>query len=430
MKDNRPRVFVSSTIFDFKDLRSAIRFWLEENGYQVLFSEFNDFPQTPDKNSYDSCLRAIDSSDYFTLLVGSRVGGTYGSDGVSITRMEYQYAYERLKKGLIKIIPFVRKEIWDIREDRKALHDLLQKELKLDPEAATKLAHHSSKLIDDARHIFDFLSEITRNQEMKQAVKGQAALPVGNWIYQFSSFRDIVDALRVVMRVSGHLRKAALAANLKLEIARNMRQLYERREKGYSPMTELSMPARACLKGNYSDSSKYKGKYLCWLGMFMIGAPVLNRLEEFALREAVTSGEFLEFDIQSNQFRPGKLQSALLDIIERIKHLKGTIGSKHWLHIQENVVLPYKRAGEESHTLPNGDLVSVFAMHDRLLDLHDLFCAVYKTLDGDSSLLDSLRIRPTTPLADEAQKLTSEQPSLSEMIHFLEALSTPSQHSA
>ncbi|MBI3797446.1 MAG: DUF4062 domain-containing protein [Deltaproteobacteria bacterium] len=56
MSGPKPKVFVSSTIYDFHDLRSALKLWLEEYGYEVLMSDFNDFPQLPDKNSYESCL--------------------------------------------------------------------------------------------------------------------------------------------------------------------------------------------------------------------------------------------------------------------------------------------------------------------------------------------------------------------------------------
>jgi uncharacterized protein DUF4062 len=116
MNGNKPTVFVCSTIYDFRDLRSALKLWLEEYGYEVLLSEFNDFPQLPDQNSYTSCLQAIDQSDFFILFIGSRVGGWYDqANRVSITRMEYRYAYERFKQGKLRLIVLVRKEVWDIR---------------------------------------------------------------------------------------------------------------------------------------------------------------------------------------------------------------------------------------------------------------------------------------------------------------------------
>jgi hypothetical protein len=36
MPAQRPKVFISSTIYVFRDLRSALKYWLEELGYDVL----------------------------------------------------------------------------------------------------------------------------------------------------------------------------------------------------------------------------------------------------------------------------------------------------------------------------------------------------------------------------------------------------------
>ncbi len=96
----RPTFFISSTIYDFRDLRSALKFHLEEQGCKVLASEFNDFEKPLDKHSYDACLQAIQSADYFILLIGNRVGGWYDeANRISITQREYQEAYQLHSTG-------------------------------------------------------------------------------------------------------------------------------------------------------------------------------------------------------------------------------------------------------------------------------------------------------------------------------------------
>lgn len=50
----KPRVFISSTIYDFKDLRSALKYFLEENNFEVVTSENVDFPNTNKNNSYQA----------------------------------------------------------------------------------------------------------------------------------------------------------------------------------------------------------------------------------------------------------------------------------------------------------------------------------------------------------------------------------------
>src|SRR5262245_30941069 len=122
-----PTFFICSTIYDFRDLRSALKFYLEEQGCKVLASEFNDFEKPLDTHSYEACLRSIHSADYFILLIGSRVGGWYDEAGkVSITQREYREAYNLHIAGKLKLLNFVRSEVWQVREDRKELSKHLE----------------------------------------------------------------------------------------------------------------------------------------------------------------------------------------------------------------------------------------------------------------------------------------------------------------
>ena len=113
----KPRVFISSTIYDFKDLRSALKYFLEENSFEVVTSENVDFPNTNKNNSYQACLDAIETCDYFVLLIGARVGGTY--------------RYKTDKKNKVrKVLTKYREELlWAIKKTRNLgeveWHDLI-----------------------------------------------------------------------------------------------------------------------------------------------------------------------------------------------------------------------------------------------------------------------------------------------------------------
>lgn len=121
-----PTFFLSSTIYDFKDLRSAIKYFLELQGCRVLASDFNDFAKPLDPHSYEACLKAIAEADYFVLLIGARVGGWYEHEKVSITQAEYREAYRLHKEGRLKLLSFVRADVWNLREERKALRKHLE----------------------------------------------------------------------------------------------------------------------------------------------------------------------------------------------------------------------------------------------------------------------------------------------------------------
>jgi len=74
---NKGKIFISSTVYDFQDLRSALKYWLTEMGYEVYMSESNDFPRNASENSYQTCLSTIKKCDWFILLIGNRFGGTF-----------------------------------------------------------------------------------------------------------------------------------------------------------------------------------------------------------------------------------------------------------------------------------------------------------------------------------------------------------------
>jgi len=160
----KPVVFVSSTIHDFRDLRTAIRYYLEELGYEVLLSEYNDFPKPLDENAYEACLATIERADYYILLIGSRVGALYdAANKISITRMEYRKAYKLASSGKLRIIAFLRDELWKVKTDREALLKFLESEngrWDLSEGDRQRIADHPSPLLDDAKTIFGFIKSL------------------------------------------------------------------------------------------------------------------------------------------------------------------------------------------------------------------------------------------------------------------------------
>ena len=108
----RPRVFVSSTIYDFRDLRSALKWWLEQMGCEVRMSEFTDFARPPEQGAFNSCFAAIQDSHFYVLLIGGRRGSWYDKDNlVSVTRQEFRVAAELARQGKLVPVVFLRKEV-------------------------------------------------------------------------------------------------------------------------------------------------------------------------------------------------------------------------------------------------------------------------------------------------------------------------------
>lgn len=421
----RPRVFISSTIYDFRDLRSSLKFWLEELGFDVLLSEHNDFPVQVDLNSYETCLNSIDGCDYLIVLVGGRVGGWYDrANRVSITQAEYRRGYERLRAGRIKVLAFVRQDIWDVREDRNELERLLRNEALLSAELGEadidKITRHASKFANDAEFTFQFLSEIARIEEMKTAMEGKSPFPIGNWIRQFRDFRDIAEALHVEFKIGISLRRVALTANLSAEIAANLAVLMDQSDSRAKPKYSWASFARGKLAGGFRDNSEISGKYLKWLSIFALtGCACGRKLSTTALDEAITSGEFLEFDQTADAFVVGGLHQALLDLkrhIQRLCHNDELMDLNRRFEISEE----FKRIDDDDIvSVANLKLLPILSIHDSQFNVVEMHKAIFRAVHGDLAPLKALRPYADSPLVEENTNMARERPTREQIAKWL-----------
>lgn len=219
--NNTPKVFISSTVYDFKDIRSALKFYLEEHGYIVYTSESSDFKVDVKVHSYEACLNLIDECDYFILLIGSRVGCWYDKENkISITRQEYRHAYQLHQQGGLQILSFVRNEVWQLKETRNELTRYLENINSFDKDLIADIVNAPTKFANDAQFVSDFIQEVGKNAETKTAMQDKALLPTGNWIRLFDSFKDIIDSLKELIKIND------LDYKLNLEILKNELQAY------------------------------------------------------------------------------------------------------------------------------------------------------------------------------------------------------------
>ena len=70
----KPRVFVSSTHYDLKYLRSSLEALVESLGFDAILSEKSAITYDPDTHLDESCYRAASEADIFVLIIGGRYG--------------------------------------------------------------------------------------------------------------------------------------------------------------------------------------------------------------------------------------------------------------------------------------------------------------------------------------------------------------------
>lgn len=171
------KVFVSSTCYDLKQIRSDLYDFFSNYGFLPILSEHKDFPINPSNGTIDNCLDNIkNDTDIFVLVIGNRYGYQLET-GKSITNTEYLYAkslgiptYVFINKPIIPIL-----SIWKKNKDG-----------------------NFSDAVDSTK-IFEFVSEI-RETDSK-------------WCFEFEKAQDIIEILKFQL---SHLFKISLEIQTKL----------------------------------------------------------------------------------------------------------------------------------------------------------------------------------------------------------------------
>lgn len=145
-----PKVFISSTCFDLREVRESLCKVVRDFGFEPVLSEKGDVFYHPDLHTHDSCIYEISNCQLFILLIGGRFGGAYVSDKTkSITNAEYEAA----AKKKIPIFTYIKKSVLDN-------HHLYQS--NIDKEFINDLNFPAIEKAEDAKFIFEFINRVRK----------------------------------------------------------------------------------------------------------------------------------------------------------------------------------------------------------------------------------------------------------------------------
>lgn len=87
-----PRVFISSTYYDMRHVRNAVKDFIDSLGFEPVLSEQFGVLYEHGKSAQQSCLDEINKCDMYILIIGTQYGNIFPNDTVSITHREYREA--------------------------------------------------------------------------------------------------------------------------------------------------------------------------------------------------------------------------------------------------------------------------------------------------------------------------------------------------
>ncbi len=430
---SRPTVFISSTISDFSDLRGALKFWLEESGYEVWLSEYNDMEKSPGANTFEACFETICRADFHILLIGERRGSLYSEPhNTSVTQQEYRVARDSFSK-LGRPIPllFVRASVKDQL-------------------AGWRSGNQSGKgPFDDAVFVESFISEVERVQETGGAVKGIGPYPLANWLHRFNDLPDIIDALRVALSLKVNIPLQRLLSGIQLDLEVTLSALLQKHQLNVkqapgadilrktlenipgidlktinqiaATIGELELPfpghwlASSVAEQNPLNSENKspisldaEQKYR--LTMYLIGGRANpDRIWLNALRQAVTRGDLFSYDPSTRSFQDTELSLAASKLIEDAEIYEQRYRTVESRLNQILSQLQYNRV--DWH-----DALFLWGLYHSQVNLFRRVASLYAHLKGLKDTPSAESLLPGTPLgSDTEEKIKRESASRSDI---------------
>lgn len=77
----KPRIFISSTYYDLKHIRSSLDAFVESMGFEPILSEKGDIAYSPEAPLDESCYKEVLNADILVLIIGGRYGSKASDQG-------------------------------------------------------------------------------------------------------------------------------------------------------------------------------------------------------------------------------------------------------------------------------------------------------------------------------------------------------------
>jgi hypothetical protein len=436
----KPVVFLSSTIYDFVDLRGALKFWLEESGFEVWLSEYNDMEKSPVSGTYDACFDAIRNADFYILLIGERRGSLYSEDqNVSVTQQEYRVAYQAFveKGGPIPIV-FVRRSVKE----------------QIDTWVRAERAG-SAPFKGDAAFLEAFVNEVTRSPEDHGAIRGLGPYPQANWLRSFHDFRGIIDELRPALGLKYDVSLHRAISSIRLEIeatlssfmgklqapggillTANLRALIkdlpqdmQERLTGYFESQEFDLPFPGHwymerLVSNISLDVKQRQPIVLnreqrnRLAMYLAGGlvdPAGMWLD--SAKQALANGSLLAYDATTKSLQETEFSIAVAEAIREAEMYSSRYGSADPVRMRTlGAIAQANQEGASSLSIPWEDAIFLWGMYHAQVNLFRRLASIYAFITERKPSPAPEGLLPGSPLGEAMEEQIKKEQSTQQEI--------------
>lgn len=188
----KPRVFISSTYFDLKNVRADLEHFIRERGYDPVLHERGSVAYGSAEALEKYCYKEIESCDVLISIIGGRFGSKSDDSVYSVSQTELRVALDQSKQVYI----FVERDVYHEYRTYEKNKDAKIKWASVDSSKIYEFLSEVYALKNNNPILpFETSSEITENLKEQWAGLFQRFLAQQSLGIQASLFQDLKQSL-------------------------------------------------------------------------------------------------------------------------------------------------------------------------------------------------------------------------------------------
>lgn len=217
---SRPRIFISSTYFDMKHVRSSLEVFVGSLGFDVILSENGKIAYSPDIPLDESCYKEAQASDIFVLLIGGRYGSEASPRNANIPKNFFD-RYNSITK----------KEYHAAREKNIPTYILIEKSVHSEYE--TYLRNKGNNQIVyahvDSVNVFELIEDIISQQKNNPIQQFERHSDIENWLREQWSglFKELLQRMQGQEQIASLQAQVAQLSEINTTLKRYLETIIE-----------------------------------------------------------------------------------------------------------------------------------------------------------------------------------------------------------